>query len=64
MIHGSLLACFYCGVDEKPLKIILFTIIGTFFLGSVCVLIWALARGAFRNVEKAKFDLFEAERRL
>jgi len=57
------LPCFYCGADENLLKVILITLIGSFFVGTICILIWAWFKGTFRNVEKVKFNIFEAERR-
>lgn len=57
------LPCFYCSVDEGQLKLILILMIGSFVLGSLCILLWSLAQGVFINAEKSKYDVFEADKR-
>lgn len=59
----SSLPCFYCSTDESQLKMILFLIIGSFILGSVCILVWSIAHGVFKNVEQSKYEVFDADRR-
>lgn len=55
--------CFYCSVDEAQLKTILILIIGSFILGSLCILFWCIAQGVFSNIEQNKYEVFDAEKR-
>lgn len=33
-------------------------------LGMICLLVWAIAGGMFRNIEQPKYDMLEREERL
>lgn len=58
----SWLPCFYCGADEKQLKWIIGLIIGSFLMGSVCILVWTWLRGSFQNIEAVKFSVLDLEK--
>lgn len=62
-IINPLFACFYCGVDSKPLLYILFGIIGSLALGTVFCGLGLLMRGKFVDPELIKNEVFEAEKR-
>ncbi len=57
-LPSALLACFFCGVDSKAVLLFLMLFVICLVLGSASFLVWAIARGDFKNVESAKYDVF------
>lgn len=56
-----LLGCFYCGVDSKPLLLVLIGIIGSLGLATLFLGVGLFMRGRFQNSENIKNDIFIAE---
>lgn len=56
-------SCFFCGVDSKA--VILFFVIFVVCVvgGGLLFLVWSICKGDYRNIEKPKYEIFEAEKR-
>jgi nitrogen fixation-related uncharacterized protein len=52
------LGCFFCGVDSKALLYFFLVFVISIVLASLTFLAWAISKGDFRNVESAKYDIF------
>jgi nitrogen fixation-related uncharacterized protein len=53
-----LFACFFCGVDSRALLYFFVLFVASVILASIAFLVWAVSKGDFRNVERAKYDVF------
>ncbi|HSH96014.1 MAG TPA: hypothetical protein VK968_17845 [Roseimicrobium sp.] len=53
------LACFFCGVDSRVLLYFFLMFVFSVVLASVAFLLWAMTKGDFKNVEEAKYAIFE-----
>ena len=51
-------ACFFCGVDSRVLLYFFLLFVFSVVFASLSFLIWAMTKGDFKNVEAAKYDIF------
>ena len=54
-------SCFYCGVDSKQLIALFLLTLGCGILGSVCMLLWSISKGDFKDIEGVKMKVLESE---
>ena len=55
--------CFFCGVDSKAVITFFLIFVLSVVVGGGCLLVWSIAKGDYRNIEKPKHDIFDAEKR-
>ncbi len=61
--RGAVLPCFFCGLDSWALLVFLVCVFGVAQLGTFFFLAWSVARGDFRDTERVKFGVLDAEDR-
>ena len=55
------LPCFYCSADSFEMKLFLITILGSLFVATVCIFMAGHMKGKFKELEKTKHQVLEAE---
>lgn len=59
MIPISMVSCFFCGVDSQAGLLFFIMFVCSMVGGAFLILIWAVTRGDFKNIETPKHDPFK-----
>jgi hypothetical protein len=54
-----MVGCFFCGVDSRVSLLFFLTFVLSLVGGGLFLLIWAISRGDFKNIESPKYDIIK-----
>ncbi len=58
------LACFFCGVDSKATTLFFVFFVSCLSGAGLFLLLWAISKGDFKNIEGPKYDVLKHEKDL